>query len=133
MIPGLLASEVSAALREFIVTGYETETDPFKGEFRRLVEEQQDGEAFLKGPYVSVGLPFMQGKTGRDFFKGFETEHPPFAHQEQSWHRLASDRKAANTVVATGTGSGKTECFLYPILDHCHRESYGDFWCMEAG
>jgi len=123
MIPGLLASEVSAALREFIVTGYETETDPFKGEFRRLVEEQQDGEAFLKGPYVSVGLPFMQGKTGRDFFKGFETEHPPFAHQEQSWQRLASDRKAANTVVATGTGSGKTECFLYPILDHCHREA----------
>ena len=38
MIPGLLATEVSAALREFIVTGYETETDPFKGEFRRLVE-----------------------------------------------------------------------------------------------
>ena len=23
------------------------------------------------------------------------------------------------TVVATGTGSGKTECFLYPILDYC--------------
>jgi DEAD/DEAH box helicase domain-containing protein len=122
MIPGLLATEVSAALREFIVTGYETETDPFKGEFRRLVEEQQDGEAFLKGPYVSVGLPFMQGNAGRDFFKGFETEHPPFAHQEQSWQRLASDRKAANTVVATGTGSGKTECFMYPVLDHCHRD-----------
>ena len=31
MIPGLLASEVSAALREFIVTGFETETAPFKG------------------------------------------------------------------------------------------------------
>jgi DEAD/DEAH box helicase domain-containing protein len=123
MIPGLLASEVSAALREFIVTGYETETDPFKGEFRRLVEEQQDGEAFLKGPYVSVGLPFLRGSVGRDFFKGFETEHPPFAHQEQSWQRLASDRRAANTLVATGTGSGKTECFMYPVLDHCHREA----------
>jgi len=24
--------------------------------------------------------------------------------------------------VTTGTGSGKTECFLYPILDHCLRE-----------
>lgn len=22
-------------------------------------------------------------------------------------------------MVATGTGSGKTECFLYPILNHC--------------
>src|SRR5690606_10604197 len=23
------------------------------------------------------------------------------------------------TLVATGTGSGKTECFMYPILEHC--------------
>jgi DEAD/DEAH box helicase domain-containing protein len=122
MIPGLLAREVSAALREFIVTGFETETAPFKGEFRRLVEEQQDGEAFIKGPYVSIGLPFRAGKTGRDFFAGFETEFPPFAHQEQAWTRLASNRDASNTLVATGTGSGKTECFLYPILDHCQRE-----------
>ncbi|MGO3354366.1 MAG: DEAD/DEAH box helicase [Halomonas sp.] len=121
MIPGLLASEVSAALREFIVTGFETETVPFKGEFQRLVEEQQGGEAFIKGPYISVGLPFLTGVSGRDFFKGFHTEFPPYAHQEQAWQRLASDRKAANTLVATGTGSGKTECFMYPVLDHCQR------------
>jgi len=121
MIPGLLASEVAAALKEFIITGYETETPPFKGEFRRLVEEQQDGEAFIKGPYVSIGLPFLTGSAGRDFFQGFETEYPPYAHQEQAWQRLASDRQAANTLVATGTGSGKTECFLYPVLDHCQR------------
>jgi len=123
MIPGLLASEVSAALKEFIVTGYETETAPFKGEFRRLVQEQQDGEAFIKGPYVSVGLPFLTGTSGTDFFKGFATEYPPYAHQEQAWQRLASDRQAANTLVATGTGSGKTECFLYPVLDHCQRST----------
>ena len=24
-------------------------------------------------------------------------------------------------MVATGTGSGKTECFVYPVLDHCAR------------
>jgi len=60
VIPGLLASEVAAALCEFIVTGFETETAPFSGEFRCLVEEQQDGEAFLKSPYVSIGLPLVQ-------------------------------------------------------------------------
>lgn len=26
--------------------------------------------------------------------------------------------KPTSTLVATGTGSGKTECFIYPILDH---------------
>ena len=52
MIPGLLASKISASLREFIITGYESETEPFRGEFRRLVEEHQDGQAFIEGPYV---------------------------------------------------------------------------------
>lgn len=121
MIPGLLASEVSAALREFIITGFETETAPFRGEFRRLVEEQQDGEAFIKGPYVTVGLPFLSGHSGCDFFSGFKTEFPPHAHQEQAWRRLAANGKAANTLVATGTGSGKTECFMYPVLDFCQK------------
>ncbi|MCB1678991.1 MAG: hypothetical protein KDI16_09965 [Halioglobus sp.] len=50
MVPGLLASEVAAALRECTVSGFETETAPFSGAFRRLVEGQQEGEAFLKGP-----------------------------------------------------------------------------------
>jgi DEAD/DEAH box helicase domain-containing protein len=27
--------------------------------------------------------------------------------------------EAKSTLVATGTGSGKTECFLYPVLDAC--------------
>lgn len=63
------------------------------------MEEQQDGEAFIKGPYVSVGLPCLTGSSGRDFFKSFETEHPPYVHQEQDWQRLASDRRAANTLV----------------------------------
>ena len=30
---------------------------------------------------------------------------------------------ASGTLVATGTGSGKTECFLYPVLDHCARST----------
>src|SRR5690606_38446145 len=121
MIPGLLATEVAAALREFIVTGFETETEPFKGEFQRLVEDQQDGEAFIKGLYVSIGLPFLQGSAGPDVCTRFQTERPPFAQQELVWHRLASDRNPEHTIVATGTGSGKTECFLFPILDHCQR------------
>jgi len=121
MIPGLLSSEVAQALREFIVTGYETETPPFAGEFRRLVEEQQGGEAFLKGPYISIGLPFRQGSDALDWFEAFNTSFPPYIHQLQAWERLSSNKQSANTLIATGTGSGKTECFLYPLLDHCHR------------
>ncbi|NOJ83328.1 DEAD/DEAH box helicase, partial [Myxococcus xanthus] len=47
----------------------------------------------------------------------------PFVHQIRSFERLSSreDREPRHTLVTTGTGSGKTECFLYPLLDHCVR------------
>lgn len=73
----------------------------------------------MKGPYIQVGLPFRAGTHGKTFFTDFETEFPGHVHQEAAWQRLTSTRAAASTLVATGTGSGKTECFLYPLLDHC--------------
>ncbi|MCK4807950.1 MAG: DEAD/DEAH box helicase, partial [Candidatus Aegiribacteria sp.] len=46
----------------------------------------------------------------------------PHLHQAQSFERLGvSD--PLSTIVATGTGSGKTECFLLPILDYCRRHA----------
>src|ERR1700751_5537077 len=42
-----------------------------------------------------------------------------YSHQERAVQRVAAGR---NILVATGTGSGKTECFLYPILLNLYRE-----------
>lgn len=83
-----------------------------------------DEAAWLKG-YVQIGLPFTEGQAGVDFFQGFRTAFPGHSHQEQAWARLCSNRKALSTLVATGTGSGKTECFLFPLLDHCSRACGG--------
>ena len=123
MIPGLLAQDVAQSLKEFIITGFETDTWPFAGKFEKLVNSEGNGSAFIKGPYVSINLPFAKKTDRRDVFKGFQTEHGPFVHQQQAWERLRSDKAAKSTIVATGTGSGKTECFLYPLLDHCQRNT----------
>ena len=40
---------------------------------------------------------------------------PLYLHQENAIKNYLADK---NMVVTTGTGSGKTECFLYPILDY---------------
>jgi hypothetical protein len=39
-----------------------------------------------------------------------------YGHQEESIRAIHAGR---TTLVSTGTGSGKTECFLYPILSKC--------------
>lgn len=49
---------------------------------------------------------------------------PPYEHQVTAWQKLCGE-KAASVIVSSGTGSGKTECFLTPILDKLVRESGG--------
>lgn len=44
----------------------------------------------------------------------------PFTHQLASWRSLLE--KKHSVVVTSGTGSGKTECFMVPVLDDLYRE-----------
>jgi len=69
---------------------------------------------------VSVSLPFQQGN-GRAWFPKILLPSPPYHHQEKAIQQLSS-ATPHNTLVATGTGSSKTECFLLPLLDHCRNE-----------
>ncbi|WP_295544392.1 DEAD/DEAH box helicase [uncultured Thiohalocapsa sp.] len=112
MLPSLVIDEVRHGVAETLRTQFEPSTEHFKDAVRRLIEQP----GWVKGPYVQLGMPFAAGSSGRDFFKGFQTEHPAHLHQEQAWRRCAVEH--LSTLVATGTGSGKTECFLYPVLDH---------------
>jgi DEAD/DEAH box helicase domain-containing protein len=118
MLPSLLAKDIQDGLRQFLTTGFEASDDFMSGIMARFVK---DPAGWLKGPYLQLGLPFTTGAAGKQFFKGFETQFPGFSHQEGAWQRLSSQHLAQSTLVATGTGSGKTECFVYPVLDHCAR------------
>ncbi|BDX20193.1 DEAD/DEAH box helicase [Halopseudomonas aestusnigri] len=44
----------------------------------------------------------------------------PFSHQLASWQSLLEKRRSV--VVTSGTGSGKTECFMVPVLEDLYRE-----------
>lgn len=87
MLPSLLAKDIQTGLKQFLVAAFEP-ADPFMHELMsRFVEDEA---AWLKGPYVQVGLPFVPGAAGRDFFAGFQTEFPAFSHQEQAWRVMRS-------------------------------------------
>ncbi len=44
----------------------------------------------------------------------FPKDRLPYKHQVESWNALINKKKSI--VVTTGTGSGKTECFMLPVL-----------------
>ena len=118
MLPSLLAKDIQEGLRQFLTTGFEASDDFMSGIMARFVK---DPAGWLKGPYLQLGLPFTPGAAGKQFYKSFETQFPSHLHQEAAWQRLSSQHLGQSTLVATGTGSGKTECFVYPVLDHCAR------------
>ena len=51
----------------------------------------------------------------------FPETRMPFLHQEACW-KLLLDEVPRSVLVSSGTGSGKTECFLVPILEDLVRE-----------
>jgi DEAD/DEAH box helicase domain-containing protein len=68
--------------------------------------------AIFRGPYISLGLLFRKTDPGKTL------RFTPYRHQLRAFERLCGS-SPRSTLVATGTGSGKTECFSLPILDHC--------------
>lgn len=117
MIPSVIASQVERGIKDFLRTTFPPSTPFFEGTLERLFEERDN---LFKGPYISAKLPFRQGTLSRDFFESFTMKHTPFLHQERAFQRLTGE-SGQSTLISTGTGSGKTECFLYPILDHCYQ------------
>lgn len=79
----------------------------------------------LQGPFVSLSRSFAPGATLSQLVqenvlhKGLELLSPyPSVrrHQENAFRAIHAKK---TTLVSTGTGSGKTECFLYPIISRC--------------
>ena len=115
MIPSVISQQVRRGIEDFLRTTFPIHTPFFEGVVDRLLARP---EGVFKGPYLSVKLPFAPGAKGGDYFPDVPLGFPPYLHQEQAFDRLRG-ASAKSTIIATGTGSGKTECFVYPILDHC--------------
>ena len=90
---------------------------------------QEEG-SLLKGPFPEPARGFKEGRNARtlaqECFPNTKELLPAlldrrlYVHQERAVRATYADRR--NVVVATGTASGKTESFLYPILFELYRQ-----------
>lgn len=115
MNPILLGKQVEEGLRDLIRSSFETTSPAFEGMIEAFLDTPGN---FLKGPWLSVDLPFRSSSLATEPFPGVPLGFRPHKHQELAFDRLRAP-VAKSTLVATGTGSGKTECYLWPILDAC--------------
>ncbi len=127
MQPFLVANDIERRYGEYIRTAFPF-ADP---ELAARLRNKIDHEHLLgTGPIVALQRPFMPGPTVAallaggeihadvaSIFDGFQLH----AHQAAALRRLSERGGRRSTLIATGTGSGKTEGFLLPILDYCAR------------
>src|SRR4030095_16706304 len=87
---------------------------------REFVTDSERG--LFKGPYLQLRLPFRRVGAEAAIPLEIAPSFRPYLHQQLAFERLTSfqGRVPRSTLVTTGTGSGKTECFLYPLLDRAY-------------
>ena len=52
----------------------------------------------------------------------FPADRKPYKHQTTSWQAMLDEDQRKTIVVTSGTGSGKTECFMVPVLQDIERQ-----------
>ncbi len=125
LLPVAQAEQLRGALLEYLGTTFALADASTRASLEDFLRSPSSG--LFRGPYVRLRLPFRPAAPGwRDALEWYEG-FPPYGHQAAAFRRLSSlgpdgaPRRPEPTLVTTGTGSGKTESFLYPILDHVRR------------
>jgi ATP-dependent helicase YprA (DUF1998 family) len=135
MQPLDIVERVKANYKSYIKTAF-----PIIDEGLREQAHAHINEANLlwRGPYLSLQRPYELsdqtlsalpelGLHSQLLRAGEHTDergirHPPFgewrlyAHQQRALGQILEGK---NTIISSGTGSGKTEAFFLPILNHC--------------
>ncbi len=122
------SDRIAEKYRRYLKTMFDIKDPVYKG---ILESKFSTSKAFQKGPYLDVTNSFEKGRSLEELIqKGIissEFRKLPklynilnlHYHQEQA---LLTALKGENMIVSTGTGSGKTECFLLPLLNELMRE-----------
>lgn len=127
--PIIASQNLADGFVDYITTTFHIADPVYKAGLKR---ELQKKDFLTKGPYLDMNGSFRTGRSLRQLMDeglvspGFATlepvaekerelklDRPLYLHQEKA---LLKAEAGNSLIVTTGTGSGKTECFLLPIL-----------------
>ena len=126
--PVVFTEKVLQSFLRYQLRAYPFADPRLNGQMRELLSlDQARRSPLLQGPFVSLSRPFRTGAPVADLaaegllHPHLEQRIPSdieelYGLQEEAIRAIAGGR---STLISTGTGSGKTECFLYPIVSRC--------------
>ena len=133
--PILASDNIKESFVDYVTTSFDFQDETYARELRAELEKPG---MVAKGPYIELSGSYRTTKSIHQLIKDgvasplfdelepckeedkeIPLDRPLYAHQVEALER-AMNRK--NLVVTTGTGSGKTECFLIPIVNSLLQE-----------
>lgn len=114
--------------RRYLLTTFSTNKEVYNKQLKELLEKDK---AIADGPYISMSDPYKKGKTLNELadegivskeilkIKNFHPDRKLYLHQEEAVRKANAGE---NLIVTTGTGSGKTESFLIPVINQLLKE-----------
>ena len=133
------ASSLHSALRDYIEATYHISDEPLVVRRRRLLDQPEviRQNAYIESTprykpgdhFEKLGLPaaaqeILLAAATTEVNGNWLLHNPPYEHQAHSLRATLVD--GDSLMVTTGTGSGKTECFLLPILGHLAEQANGN-------
>ena len=121
MNPLLIARNLRTEYLKLLTTAFAPRQEDLAKAFQAEIEK----DGFLtRDPFIALAQPYQYAPPIDDLSAETRARFGviadrPYRHQAEACCRILEGKP---TVVATGTGSGKTEAFLMPIIDHCLRE-----------
>lgn len=130
--------QLRSTYKRYLKTIYPFQNELLRSEFWKRLDEP---DRLVKGPLLEASPPFKPGVTINQLISdnvlhpSFKTvcesteylQDPPlpsnrplYLHQDRAIQHVVQHKR--NLIVATGTGSGKTETFLIPIINHLLQE-----------
>ncbi|MDR2089088.1 MAG: DEAD/DEAH box helicase [Clostridiales Family XIII bacterium] len=135
--PIIATQNIKKAYQDYIATTFPIADKTYR---ELLYRELGKAETVVKGPYLDIGDSYKTGRSleemicagqaselfrtleecAHDAKKELPLERKLYAHQEKAFLKAIQKK---NLIITTGTGSGKTECFLLPMIHALLRES----------
>ena len=126
MDPIEIANDLRTTYLRYLETSFHLKDRDLRDQFRSLLNEES--RPLVRDPILEITPSFVSAGNLSDLIKekvlaeGFSKINPEllerdlYKHQEDALRKAITDQR--NMIIATGTGSGKTECFLYPVINH---------------
>lgn len=132
--PAKASKNIKEEFESYIETTFHFNDENLREQFH-----QQLNEIISKGPYLEINSIFAQGLSIEELinknilsplFRDLEANKTAikpilpltrklYKHQEEAIRNIVNGN---NVVITTGTGSGKTNCFLIPVIDELLKE-----------